>query len=87
MNMDDFDPNFDLSKMTETVSDNNYLFYGMIFIGVLIIGYGLYAYFTKKTVTFQDKLDVCYDGVCDREYSHSHNDSNDHHNDNPHSAI
>jgi hypothetical protein len=56
-------------ESTTTEVDEDYTIY--IYIGILILilatGWVVYNYtMKKKKVTFQDKLEECYDGVCQR---------------------
>jgi hypothetical protein len=56
-------------ESTTTEVDEDYTIY--IYIGILILilatGWVVYNYtMKKKKVTFQDKLEECYGGVCER---------------------
>jgi hypothetical protein len=62
------DSTFNLNQPEVSETSSNSLFmYIAIAIGVALIGYIVYTTFGSgkgKKVTFQDKLDNCYEGSC-----------------------
>jgi hypothetical protein len=60
----------DITEVISSVTCDEYLTYIYIAIAIvcLVLLFLIYKYFTntEKTVTFQDKLDNCYEDVCYR---------------------
>lgn len=50
----------------ETGDNKIYIYIGIAILAI-VISFLIYKFYVnkKKQVTFQDKLDECYDGVCD----------------------
>jgi hypothetical protein len=58
---------YDLNGGSEVVDNKMYIYIGIAILAV-VISFLIYKFYVnkKKQVTFQDKLDECYDGVCHR---------------------